>query len=226
MAAYDLEEQERIDALKDWWDKWGNVLMAAVAVFFAGVAGSQLWKSYQGKQHEEAETLYRSFNKTAQEGQAAKDPKRVLEAAALVADKYPGSFQATEAQLVAAKTAFDNNDLAGAATRLQWVVDKGRDAFRPVARVRLAQVLLDQKKYDDALAQLDQVKQEGYTSLVADLRGDVLFAQGKRAEARAAYEIAVDKAGDRSASKFVSQAKLDALGGSTKPADPPKDAKS
>jgi predicted negative regulator of RcsB-dependent stress response len=226
MAAYDLEEQERIDALKDWWEKWGNVVLAAVAVFFAGVAGSQLWKGHQARQHEEAETLHSSFTKTVQESQAAKEPKKVLEAAQLMAEKYPRSFQATDAQLVAAKTAFEAGDLAAAAAHLQWVVDHGRDAFRPVARIRLAQVLLDQKKFDEALRQLEQVKEDGFAALVADLRGDVLLIQGKKAEARAAYELAVEKAGDRSASKFVSQAKLDALGGSSKPAAPAKEGKS
>ena len=30
MAAYDLEEQERIDALKDWWAKWGMWIYSAI----------------------------------------------------------------------------------------------------------------------------------------------------------------------------------------------------
>jgi predicted negative regulator of RcsB-dependent stress response len=229
MAAYDLEEQERIDALKDWWDKWGNWVYAAVAVFFAGVAGSQLWKNYQGKQHEEAEVLFKSVTKASQESITAKDPKKLTEAAALMADKYPKSFQATEARLMAAKSEFDAGKLDEAAKHLQWVVDNGREAFRPVARVRLAQVFLDQKKFDEALKQLDQVKDAGFLSLAADVRGDVLNAQGKKAEARAAYELAVEKADERSPVKFVAQAKLDALGGSTKPPaakDENKDKKS
>ena len=38
-----------------------------------------------------------------------------------------------------------------------------------------------------------------------------------KAEARAAYELAVERRDERSPVKFVAQAKLDALGGSTKP---------
>ncbi|MBL8520619.1 MAG: tetratricopeptide repeat protein [Betaproteobacteria bacterium] len=226
MAAYDLEEQERIDALKDWWDKWGNWVYAAVAMFFAGVAGTQLWKNYQGKQHEEAEVLFKSVTKASQESIASRDPKKLTEAAALMADKYPKSFQATEARLMAAKSEFEAGKLDEAAKHLQWVVDHGRDAFRPIARVRLAQVLLDQKKFDEALQQLERVKDTGYIALVADVRGDVLSAQGKKAEAREAYQLAVDKADERSPVKFVSQSKLDALGGSTKPAEPAKGGKS
>ena len=47
----------------------------------------------------------------------------------------------------------------------------------------------------------------------------VVFAvQGRRDEARAAYELAVDKAEQRSPLKAISQAKLDAFGGASEKA--------
>jgi len=48
--------------------------------------------------------------------------------------------------------------------------------------------------------------------LYADLKGDVLSAQGKPGEARAAYQIAYDKTEARSAYRNLIQMKLDALG--------------
>jgi predicted negative regulator of RcsB-dependent stress response len=96
-----------------------------------------------------------------------------------------------------------------------WVVEKGIKSHVNVARVRLASVMLDEKKYDDALKTLDAVKEEGFVSIAADLRGDVYAAQNRRDEARAAYEMAVDKADTRSPQKAISQAKLDAFGGAT-----------
>ena len=220
MAAYDLEEQERIDALKDWWGQWGIWVYAGVAAFVVGMASVHGWRYYQDQQNIEAEGLFKSIEKTASEVAASKESKKLSEAATAIADKFPGTFQATDAQLMAAKASFEANDLAAAKVHLQWVVDKGRDTFRPVARVRLASVLLDEKKYDDALKLLDQVKEEGFTAMAADLRGDVFAAQGKRDEARAAYETAVEKANDRSPLKAISQAKLDAFGGATKPPAP------
>ena len=217
MTAYDLEEQERIDALKDWWDKWGNWVYAGVSAFVLGVAGVQGWHYYEAKQNADAELLFKSVEKTAQEVAASKDSKKLSEVATAMADAYPRTFQATDAKLLAAKAAFDAGDLATAKIHLQWVVDNGRDTFKPLARVRLAGVLLDDKQYDEALKVLDQVKDEGYATMVADLRGDILAVQGKKDEARAAYEIAVEKANDRSPLKSISQAKLDAFGGS-----PPK----
>jgi predicted negative regulator of RcsB-dependent stress response len=225
MAAYDLEEQERIDALKDWWDKWGKLVYAVVIAFFLGLIGTNGWRYYQGSQQADAEVLFKNVEKTAQEVAASKETKKLTEAANAMADKFPATFQATDAQLLAAKAAFDADDLASAKAHLRWVADKGREAYKPLANIRLASVLLDDKKYDDAVKALDRVKDEGFAAMVADLRGDIFAVQGKKDEARAAYQAAVEKAGERSPLKALSQAKLDAYGGSTsKPAET-KDSK-
>lgn len=224
MAAYDLEEQERIDALKDWWDKWGKLVYAIVIAFFLGLIGTNGWRYYQSSQQADAEVLFKSVEKTAQEVAASKETRKLTEAANAMADKFPATFQATDAQLLAAKAAFDANDLASAKAHLQWVADKGREAYKPLANIRLASVMLDDKKYDDALKVLDRVKDEGFAAMVADLRGDIFAVQGKKDDARAAYQVAVEKAGERSPLRALSQAKLDAYGGSSKPAET-KDSK-
>ena len=96
---------------------------------------------------------------------------------------------------------------------LQWATEHAKeDEMRDVARLRLAGVLLDEKKYDEALKVLSAKSGEGYTMLFSDLRGDVLTAQGKPAEARAAYQAALDKADPGSAYRRLIEVKLDALG--------------
>ena len=225
MAAYDLEEQERIDALKDWWAKWGTWIYVAIGAFLVGILAVQGWRYYQRSQGEQAEVLFKSVQKTAQEGAAAKESKKLSEAASAIAEKFPNAFYASEAQLMAAKAAFDLNDFATAKKHLLWVTEKGPSVHSNVARIRLASVMLEEKQFDEALKVLDQVKEEAYSSMAADLRGDVLVSQGRRDEARAAYQIAVEKAGDRSPMKALSQAKLDGVGGSTKPTDKKDDAK-
>ncbi|MEO8385472.1 MAG: tetratricopeptide repeat protein, partial [Betaproteobacteria bacterium] len=133
---------------------------------------------------------------------------------------------ASEAQLMAAKASFDAKDYTTAKKHLQWVVDKGPAVHSGVARIRLASVLLEEKQFDEALKVLDQAKDDAFVSMASDLRGDVLSAQGRRDEARAAYQIAVEKASDRSPMKALSQAKLDSAGGTTaKPVDKKDDSK-
>jgi len=222
MSTYDLEEQERISALKDWWDKWGNWVTAGVVATLVGVVGVQLYRYYQKSQSLQAETLFKSVKKTGEEVAAGKDAankegvkdsKKLSDAVSALVDKFPGTFQATEAQLMAAKAAFEAGDFASAKTQLQWVIDNGRDTHRTLARVRLAAVMLETKDYDGALKTLEGAKDEAFQSVTADLKGDIYAAQGKRAEARASYQIAVEKADARSSLKAISQAKLDAFGG-------------
>lgn len=213
MSTYDLEEQERLAELKDWWDKWSFWIYVTIGALIIGTTGVYGWREYQKNQNDQAEILFKSVKKTAEESAAGKDSKKLSEAASTLADKFPTTFQATDAQLMAAKAAFTANDFAAAKTHLQWVIDKGRDTHRNIARLRLATVLLETKNYDEALKLLDTVRDEAYMSAAADLKGDIFAVQGRRDEARAAYQLAVDKADARNALKPVSQAKLDAYGG-------------
>ncbi len=220
MSAYDLEEQERIAAIKDWWDKWGTWVYAALIAFFLGIAGTQGWKYFQQRQTVEAETLFLSVQKVAQESAATKEWKKLSDAATALAEKFPATFYATDVQLMAAKAAFDAGDLAQAKKHLDWVIENGRDSHKIVAKTRLAGLLLDEKKFDDALKLLGTIKDEGFAAAVSDIKGDIFAAQGRRDEARAAFELAVEKAEQRSPQKAISQAKLDAFGGAVeKPAE-------
>jgi len=204
---YDLEEQERIDEIKDWWSANGRYVYAAIAAFLLAIGGWKGWQHWTQSQGEDAARMF------AEMGKSRGDPKKYAEAGDLLVAKHPGSFYASEAQLMLAKDAFDRNDLAGARTRLAWVVGNGAQSHRGIASVRLGAVLLDEKKYEEALKALDANTDPAFAPLVADMKGDVYYAQGRIDEARAEYKAAVEKAGPRGPLKAVSQIKLDALGG-------------
>jgi predicted negative regulator of RcsB-dependent stress response len=53
-----------------------------------------------------------------------------------------------------------------------------------------------------------------FTAMAADVRGDIMLAQGRLDEARSAYKQAVEKAGARNPVKQIAETKLNALGGS------------
>ena len=209
MAVYDLEEQEQIDEIKAWWKQYrGIVILVAMATLLT-VAGMRGWTYYNNKQGLEAGELYTQL----QGAVGANEPKRVQDIAAVITDKYARTGYATFAALAAARAAFDSGDLAAAQARLQWVVDNARDGeARDIGRLRLGAVLLDQKKYDEALKQLEAQHVDTLSALYADLKGDVLVAQGKPQDARAAYQLALDKSEGKSAYRALIQVKLDALG--------------
>jgi predicted negative regulator of RcsB-dependent stress response len=209
MAVYDLEEQEQIDEMKAWWKQYGGLVILVAVVALLTVAGMRGWSYYQARQGVEAGELYSQL----QGAVGANDPKKVQDIAGVITDRYKRTGYAAFAALAAAKAAFETGDRASAKSRLQWVVDNGRDAeTRDIARLRLAAVLLDEKSYDEALKLLETAHVETFSALYADLKGDVLVGQGKPQEARAAYQTALDKSDSKSGYRALLQVKLDALG--------------
>ncbi len=207
--AYDLEEQEQIAVIKDWWRKYGNLVTTAVLAVVVGLAGILGWRYYHEKQSSSAATLYSQLD-TAEKSNEA---KKVRDIAATLASSHSGTAYASMAALRAAKSFVTGNDLANAKLRLQWVIDKAKDdEMRDVARLRLAGVLFDEKNLDEALKLLDAKHVAAFDGLYADLKGDILAAQNKRAEARGAYQMALDKSDARSSYRQLVQVKLDALG--------------
>ena len=204
---YDLEEQERIAAMKAWWEDNARWVYALIAVAVVAVAGWRGWEYWNRVQNEEAAALSQEL------ARARGDAKKTGDLAQALADKYPRTFYASEAGLVAARTAFDAGDLEGARARLEWVVKNGRAEHKGVARLRLAAVLLDQKKPKEALEVLDQSTDPAFAALTADLRGDIHFSQGRLDEARAAYKLAIEKSDARSPTRNITELKLGALGG-------------
>jgi predicted negative regulator of RcsB-dependent stress response len=209
MSSLDLQEQEQVEALKAWWKENGKWVIGALVVGLLSFAGIRFWKSYQAGQAAEASKLYVEVLKQA----SSNDAKRVGDAADALVSRYGNSAYAPRAQLLAAQANLQARDIARAKVELQWVIEHASETgVQDTARLKLASVLLDEKKYDEALKQLDAVHPESFTGLFADLKGDVLSAQGKVAEARAAYQQAFDKTDAKSMYRNLIQLKMDGLG--------------
>ena len=207
--AYDLEEQEQIAELKSWWNEYGNLVTAGVTACALSFAGFQGWRYYQHSQAIGAVTLYEQLDQAERAG----DRKKVRDIAAQITGKYGATAYGAFAALNAARASFETGDFAGAKSQLQWVIDNGKeDEIRDVARLRLAGVLLDEKKYAEALTLMETKPVESMAGLYADLKGDILLLQGKKAEARSAYQLALDKSDAGSNYRVAIQLKLDSLG--------------
>lgn len=208
-GSYDFEEQERIAELKAWWEDNRFFVMGAVAAAIIGYASFQGWQHWQVRQAEDAAAMY----KPVTEAQATGDASKVGAAAERLMKEHPGSYYASDAALVAAKAAFEAGKLEDARRQLEWTMSHGVEAHRGIARVRLASVLLEEKKYEDALKVLEGNQDPAFAALAADQRGDVMLAQGRLDEARAAYKAAIEKSDARNPVRGMAENKLAALGG-------------
>jgi predicted negative regulator of RcsB-dependent stress response len=207
--AYDLEEQEQIETLKAWWKQYGTLVMVAVLACLLTIAGIQGWRYYRAQQTERASILFNQL----EQAEAANDPKKVRDIAVQIVDKHGASPYAPMAALAAAKAGFSTGELESAKKNLQWAVENAKDKeVRDVARLRLAGILLDEKKYDEALKLVSAEHTAAYAPFYADLRGDILAIQGKPDEARTAYQAALEKLEARSQYRTLVEMKLDATG--------------
>lgn len=222
MATYDLEEQEQIDELKTWWKMHGNFVTAVVVVVALAVTGWFGWNGWQRNQVAQASVIFGGV----QMATAQQDPKRARELTGELIDKYSGSPYAGLAALLSAKAQAEGGDAKSAQAQLAWAIDNAKDeGVRDLARLRLAALLLDDKNYDEATKRLATEPALAFAPRFNELRGDVLTAQGKTAEARTAYEAALatlavaikdgggSEARAREAYRDVLQVKLDAFGG-------------
>jgi predicted negative regulator of RcsB-dependent stress response len=208
--AYDLEEQEQLASLKAWWNQYGNLLTWLLIVALAAYAAWNGWNYYERNRATQAGQLYEELQKAV----TAKDNARVQRASSDMAAKFPRTAYAQMAALAAAKSAFDAKDLAAAKSQLRWVIDNGTDdAYKAIARIRLAGILLDEKAYDEGLKLLTAEVPDQFAGTVADRKGDILVAQSKLEDARAAYKLALDKTDEKNPARQLIQLKLDAIGG-------------
>lgn len=208
--AYDLEEQEQLENLKAFWNKYGSFIMTVVLVVALAFAGWRGWQWYQTSQSAQASQVFDQLRQAAN----ARDVAKVREAAGRIFADYGRTAWGQMAALVAAHAYVEAGDAKAAKVPLQWAIDEARDpAFRDQARLGLAAILLDEKAFDEGLKLLAAPAEKSYAAAFADRRGDLLLAQGKPAEARAAYQEALNLLAADSALRRLVQLKLDAIPG-------------
>jgi len=209
--AYDLEEQEKLDALRAWWERYGVLCVSLLVVLVASILGWRGWQWYQGHQATQAMGYFEALQ-TEADNAGPDAVARIKAASATLRQQFPDSGYASRGALIAAKALQDRDDLDDACEQLSWLAQTD-SALAPLARLRLAGILLAQQQYDEALVQLRDAPQ-AFSALYADRRGDVLYAQGKTQEALSAWREAqqtFQAQSDPSAAQILS-IKIDALG--------------
>lgn len=205
----DLEEQEQLDELKHFWKQYGDLItwvLIAVLGAFAAWNGYQYWQRSQAVQ---ASVMYDEVDRAVESG----DTTRIDRSLADMKERFASTTYASQASLLAARVYHDKGNAEAARAALSWVADKSPDTgYQAIARLRLAGLLLEEKNHDEALKQLSASFPANFAALAADRRGDVLMAQGKKADAKTEYEKAFKGLEERDEYRRLVEVKLNALG--------------
>ena len=210
-------EEEQVEAIKNWWNENGKSLIVTIAVVLAGYFG---WNGYQDNQRtqgEAASSIYQQLMSKATKPlneQTEADKAEMETVAAQLKTEFPGSLYAQFGGLYLAKFAIEANNFDGAATELQALVDAGnKGPVTYLAQVRLARVLIQLEKLDEALALVATTPDASFAAQYEETKGDVLFAKGDLAAALTAYQTARTAATALGINTQVLQRKIDDLAG-------------
>lgn len=205
----DLQEQEQLDALKAFWKTYGNLITWLLILALGAYAGWNGWQYWQRDQGVKAGAMFDELERAAQ----AVDAEKAARIFADLKERFPRTAIAQQGALLAARSQFDKGQVDAAKATLTWAAEHAvEDEMRTVARLRLAALQADAKQYDEAMKSLDAAKAPAFEGLVADRRGDILMLQGKKDDARAAYQAAFKGLGDKTEYRRLVEAKLVALG--------------
>jgi predicted negative regulator of RcsB-dependent stress response len=206
--ALDLEEQEQVDELKALWKKYGVYITRGVIAFFVLYGLFQGWGYYQTKQSLSASELYQSIVVMDE-----KNTKDILVKSQKLMDDYSGTPYAGRAAILFAKASYLEGNKDKAKEKLEWASSHAKEsATESIALIQLGQILVEEKKFEDALKRVNEVDNEGYLGLSNDLKGDILNAMGKKEEAKKAYQEALKRFGPKDPYAKFTQEKLESLG--------------
>lgn len=206
----DLEEQEQLDQLKHFWKQYGNWITWSLIVVLGAVAAWNGYQFWQRNQSVQAAAMFDEVERVARSGDLQKTERAFSD----MKERFASTTYAQQAGLLVAKTSYAAGNVDAAKAALVWVAEKSRDkGYVSIARLRLSGILLEAKAYDEALGTLTGDISEEFGALVADRRGDILAAQGKKSEAKLEYQKAFHQLEERSEYRRLVEVKLNALGG-------------
>jgi predicted negative regulator of RcsB-dependent stress response len=213
----DLEEQEQLDQLKAFWQKYRNLITGVItaALFaYAAYSGYQWWRNSQAA---EASKLYETMVGAIAKG----DRDQTLRAADDLQKDFARTPYAAMSSLIAARISSDAGDSAKALAYLRWAAKNASDdGYLALAKMRLVSQLIEQGSEKD-FAEADQILNDkpvaGFQALWLERRGDWYLAQKKNDQAKASYQEAwkkLDQAKELpEEARRLLKVKLDAVGG-------------
>ena len=204
-------DEEQAEIIKKWWSENGTSLVSTVAVAIAGVVGWNYWQDSKQATGEAASAVYTQLVELAaqENSDATADMQRLAEQ---LKTDFSDTAYSDFGSLFIARIAAENGDYEAAAAELQALVkDADAEPVKLAAQARLAAVLTQQGKADEALAALPEKADPAFAPQIEEARGDALFRKGELANARDAYLRAMDAAQALGQNNSILQRKIDSL---------------
>lgn len=182
--AYTATDREQIEEIKKWWNSYGKSIAVAVVIGLIIGFGWRYWQRYETAEEMSASVMYQTTLMAA----ARQQTDAALDYVSKLQNDFSKSVYATLGGLVAAKAAVVAEKYSKAHSQLEWVIQHGKaPAFKQVARLRDARVLLQMKQPAKAHQVLATVDDKDFQPQIDVTQGDIYQAQGKSKQAHDLY---------------------------------------
>ena len=169
-------DEEKAEAIKQWWRENGRSVFIGVILGIAGIFGVRYWMNYQ-------QAIVSVSNQDSEAAQASTEK--------LMQDNKNSAY-AVFAALQMAQKASEAGEYEKAKDYLRWVITNAElSSHQALAKLRLAKVEFDHGQLEQALEQVASNDVEAFDSLFAELEGDIKSAQGETQQAQTAYQNAL-----------------------------------
>ncbi len=208
MEIYQTEEQQ-VEAIKGFWQKNGNAIIAGLVIGFAGFIGFNVYKDDKLAKEMTVSDSYQNLIESAD-----KNPDSFIASGEKFVAENKESNYATLTALGLAKQAASHEDWTQVEKYLSTAITNSKDAgIKAIATLRLARVQIQLDKVDAALATLNNSVEnplpKSFKSSIEEIKGDAYLLQDKKDLARVAYQEAI--AATAGQANQVLQMKLDDL---------------
>ncbi|MCC5015970.1 MULTISPECIES: YfgM family protein [unclassified Legionella] len=187
MSVY-MTEEEQLEAIKKWWNKYSNVITVILSLVLLTVAGFKYWNWHESKMSMQASNAYEHLMVAF----SNQDNKGVRSYANQLMNEYSDTVYADAARLALAKLFVTREKYEKARENLDYVAKNSKmTALKQVAKIRIARLFAAEKAYDKALAELTTIDDMAYMPVVNELKGDIYAATGKYQQAIVSYKEAI-----------------------------------
>ena len=198
MNEYETEEQQ-VEAVKKWLKENLSSLILGLGVGVFALGG---WNYYVTEKNNHAFQASTMYMQAAQLMASNGVDEKVIDINNKLDNDFSDTPYASITSLLIAKKEYEKGNAEEAISQLEWVYKHApADELKQLASLRLARILIDQQKLEQAMGYLTQAHDAAFDAVFEELKGDIFVAKGQIAEARVAYDKAIRLKG--SASKWL-----------------------
>ncbi len=215
MAEEYLTDDEQLEAVKHAFVEYAPWIIGGVLIGAGLLFGYRYYQSYTNERALKAAAQFSAMTAALQ----AEDHAKSRQLAEGLVKDFAGSPYADQAQLTLARLDVDEGHESNAVAPLTQVMNDSKDnQLRQIARLRIARILTDQGKSDEAIKTLSEPMPAAFAGPYHEVRGDAYLAKKDIADALNEYRASLVAAAESGINPALLELKIQDLG--TTPATP------